>query len=70
MDIDKETYYKPMQIVDAGWIKTPATKSRLSIYNYVLKLIEKGLLKATDYGLGKTKYYKVKGEDILNFLNQ
>lgn len=71
-NLEPNVWYKPMDIAKSGWIKTPGTNEVLSAYNYILKLIRKGKLKATNYAEGEKgqKYYKVLGQDIIDFLVQ
>jgi len=71
-NIQENNWYKPMDIAKAGWIKTPGTNEVLSVYNYILKLIRKGKLRAVNYAEGEkgNQYYKVLGKDIIDFMNK
>jgi len=64
-EIDPERWYRPMEIAKAGWIRNAGNKGD---YYYVLKLIKRGRLRARDFGLGKTPYYRVLGSEIIRYL--
>ena len=68
--IEKDKLYKPRQIVREGWIKTVGGNSESGNYDYILRLIRAGELKWENYGLGKTKYYAIRGSEILRFLER
>lgn len=71
-EINPNEWYKPRQIAEFGWVKTPSTKEISAIYNYVLKLIKNGKLRAINYAEGEKglNYYKVLGKDIIDFINR
>jgi hypothetical protein len=58
--------YNPSQIASYGWITNNNDKPD---YRYVLKLINKGVLRARNVCLTGKKYFKVRGEDILKYQN-
>lgn len=56
--------YNPMDIVKHGWILNNNSKPD---YKYVLKLIKFGKLNATNVCMTNQKYYKIRGQDIINY---
>lgn len=65
-ELNPEVYYKPSEIARKRWI-TSKGKGKASYY-YILKLIKNGKIKARNFGLGETNYYRIRGMDILKFL--
>jgi len=65
MEIQPDRLYSPREIADLGLIKnTRGTKD----YNFVLEIISRGVLNATDFTFGKKiPHYKVLGKDILEY---
>ena len=59
-------WYRPSEIAQNGWIKNSKGKGD---YMLVLKLIRKGRLKARNFGLGLTPYYRILGSEIIRYLN-
>ena len=66
-EINVEEWYRPRTIAEKQWINC-ASGNPSSNYYHILKLIGKNRLKARDFGLGKTKYFRVKGSDLLRYL--
>ena len=65
MEIEKEKLYSPREISDLGLIKNSVYKQD---YYFVLKLIKRDVLKATNFAFGKKlSRYKVLGKDILEY---
>ena len=58
-------FYRPSEIAKRGWIIDFKGKGR---YAYILKLIRLNRLRARDFGLGKTPYYKVLGRELIRYL--
>jgi hypothetical protein len=61
--------YKPMEIVKLGIIKSTAGTSGYSAYNFVLRLIKRKKLKATNVGTGKIPHFLVSGTELKRYLN-
>lgn len=66
-----QKWYKPMEIARLGLIKSSAVSdndvykgSIAGHYNYVLKLIKNGTLKAKNYSNGPRPYYLVPESEI------
>jgi len=64
-EIMPEAYYRPREIAENNWMIGYRGKNA---YYYILKLIKLGRLRAKDFGLGKTPYYRVLGSDLLRYL--
>jgi hypothetical protein len=64
--IEDNKLYRPMQIVDHGWIG--GDRTRHSAYNFVLGLIRAKRLHATNEGLKSVAHYKVSGAEIKRYL--
>lgn len=64
--IDPNKLYRPREIVNNAWIVNTMGNPD---YDYVLKLIRKGALKAADVSLGgeDSKRYQVVGQEIIDF---
>ena len=65
-ELNPEVYYKPSEIADNNWISCDG-KGKASYY-YILKLIKNNKIKARNFGLGKTPYYRIRGSEILKFI--
>lgn len=61
-EINVNKRYKPREIAKNGWLDY--------CYHSILKLIHKNELKAKDFGLGETPYYRVKGSEILRYIKE
>jgi hypothetical protein len=70
-DINPRKKYKPMEIAYNGWI-TSTGENIYSHYNFVLKEIKTGKLKAINYARGKKgmEYFKVYGSEVLRYLKE
>jgi hypothetical protein len=71
-EIDPDGWYKPRTIAENGWIVAPNRKGKswIGSYAYILKLIKAGKIKAKNWGLGQTPYYRINGREILKFLEE
>ena len=58
--IDANKFYSMKEVVDGGLI--PFSKP------LIVKQIERGFLKASAFGAGKGRRYKIKGSNIIEFL--
>ena len=67
LEVVPDEYYRPMQIAKYHWMIWYEGKNA---YYYILKLIQKNKLEAKNFGLGKTPYFRVKGSDLINFLEK
>ena len=65
LEIDPNEYYSPMQIAKNHWV---VWFNGENAYYYILKLIQNKKLKAKNIGLGKTPYFRIKGSDLISFL--
>lgn len=67
--IEPNEWYKPREIIKNGWIKSTGT-SEGSHYNFILREIKAGNLKADNYARGPKDfaYYRVLGEWIIEYL--
>lgn len=66
MKIDPEAEYTPKQIYNFGWIKN--TKGNADYY-FVLRLVNRGLLKARDLNPGGRSVFQIKGQVLIDYLN-
>jgi hypothetical protein len=66
--IDPNREYRPMEIVNLGFIKNTKGSGGYGAYNFVLNLIRAGKIKARNVGMGKVPHFMVKGEDIIKYL--
>jgi hypothetical protein len=66
--IDPDKFYVPKEIARNGWI-TSTGNHYLSHYNFILRLIRAGKLRAQNYATGMKgmAYFRVKGSEILRF---
>ncbi len=65
--IESDKIYSPREIARLGLIKN--NRGNPHDYNFVLRLIHKELLKAQNMNPDGASYFRVKGQDILDFLN-
>lgn len=64
-EVDLDRFYRPREIANNRWmIEYQGNDS----YYYILKLIKVGRLKARNFGLGKTNFWKVTGREIIKYL--
>lgn len=65
MKIKPHLLYTPRQMESIGTI---SSKRGYASYNFILDEIKAGRLKAENRGRGKTPYFVVRGEDILEYI--
>jgi hypothetical protein len=63
--IEKDRWYRPSEIAKLGFIKNSKGEGD---YALILKFIKRGKLMARNFGLGKTPYFRVKGDEIIRYL--
>lgn len=60
--------YKPSEIAKEGLIRNSVNSDNyIANYQFVLKLIKAGRLKAKDYGSGSRKYWLVSADEIKRY---
>lgn len=70
-DIKPTEYYTPKQIRDNGWILNSKGQKNYSSYIYILKMINKGILKAESRSIdSEIPRHLIKGEEIIRFLKE
>ena len=62
--ISPQLYYTPREVLQLSLSGYFPVRSRTTLQ----KLIKSGKLKTVSYGTGKRPYYKIKGEELLRFL--
>jgi hypothetical protein len=67
-EINAKQWYTPREIVDNGWIVSTGN-SNDSHYNFVLRQIAAGKLKAHNYASGKAgrPYWRVLGSEVIRY---
>lgn len=66
-EINPEEFYRPAQISKNQWL--PGYQGK-NAYAHILKLIQKRRIKAKNFGLGKTPYFRILGAELLKFINR
>jgi hypothetical protein len=67
-------YYSPRELIQNKEFRSQIGALKIGgvtdggAYSYVLTAIRRGLLRASNIGLGRIAYYKVKGSDARQFL--
>lgn len=64
MNIEPDKFYKPSEIAQLGLIVNSENKGDKY---FVLKLIRRGKLKASNYATEGNPFYRVLGKDILEY---
>lgn len=71
VEIKDDQFYRPSEIVKNGWILNSRGKINSSSYNYVVKLVNKGMLTGVDYATNNKKpFWKVQGREIKRYLRE
>ena len=65
-EVNIDLLYKPLDIVNSEWIYNGNGKYTK---NFILRLIRLKRLKAKDAGIGKVPHYRVRGIDILEYID-
>lgn len=67
--IDPNSWYKPSEIAEKGWILPIKGKEAKRKYDFITRMIRLKKLSAKDRSTGEIcPHYVVKGSDILNFI--
>lgn len=66
-NIDPNRWYKPSEIAKNKFIVNSVNKADMY---FVLKLIRRGKLKADNYATETKPFYRVRGSEIIRFINE